>query len=157
MHSTTADWFEPQEIAPLRRLQLPCGDQVLVTKALVKDSWLIWTDALPDEEHLWDQLTGDAVESILTLAKALHAMHRNVRNYKLCEESPFTVSRWWDPTADDDYDSGRFALLKFAGLNAKELAAMIPRSSQLVLSPVSPRAPDWVEAWVQQIPLAVRP
>ena len=146
----TGDLPQP---APMRRVQLPSGDSVLVTRSLVKDSWLLWKDALPPDEELWDQLTNDAVASITALAKSLHVMHRAMKGYKQCDESPFTVSRWWDPTCkgdpDDGYDTGQFALLKFSGFNAAELNRVIPRSSQLVLTPVSPRAPDWVEAWIQ--------
>jgi len=141
----------PQPV-PMRQVDLPSGSSVLVTRSLVKDSWLLWKDALPDEEHLWRELTARAVHNITVLAKSLHGMHRVMKSYKMCEESPFTVSRWWDPTADDDYDTGCFALLKFSGMNASELNLMIPRSSSLVLAPVSPRAPDWVEAYVQETP-----
>lgn len=137
---------------PLRQVALPGTGEVLVTRALVKDAWLIWTDALPDEEHLWSELTAEAVDSITVLAKALHGMHRAMKSYKHCEESPFTVSRWWDPTADDGYDSGKLALLKFKDLTAIDLQMNVPRSSSLVLTPVSPRAPQWVEAWVQENP-----
>ena len=150
----------PQPV-PMRQVQLPSGELVLVTRALVKDSWLLWKDALPDEEHLWDELTDDAVTSITALAKSLHVMHRAMKGYKRCDESPFTVSRWWDPTckgdADDNYDSGKFALLKFDGLSAFDLSTMIPRSSSLVLNPVSPRAPDWVEAQLQDKPVHEKP
>lgn len=137
---------------PLRRVTLPCGDSVLVTRALVKDSWLQWKDALPDEEELWPQLTPEAVVAITALAKALHGMHRSMKGYKNCDESPFTVGRWWDPTGDDDYESGKFALLKFSDLTAANLRLLVPRSSQLILTPVSPRSPHWVEAWLQEKP-----
>lgn len=137
---------------PLRQVLLPSIGDVLVTRALVKDAWLIWTDALPDDESLWPQLTVSAVESVTALAKALHAMHRAMKSYKNCDESPFTVSRWWDPTADDGYDTGKFALLKFKDHSAIDLQMAVPRSSSLVLTPVSSRAPQWVEAWVQENP-----
>lgn len=142
------------DLPSLDRFTLPCGNVVLTTRALVKDSWLQWRDALPQEEELWDQLSAEAVHAIVELARCLHGMHRAMKGYKQCDESPFTVSRWWDPTADDDgYDSGRYCLMKFKDFAATDLIRAVPRTSALMLTPVSPRAPQWVEAWVQEKPV----
>ena len=84
-------------IPPIRTVLLPSADTVFVTRALVKDSWLTYADALPPDEGMWADLTQDVLNNILALGKALSAMHRHMKHYKGCEESPFHVTRWWDP------------------------------------------------------------
>ena len=135
---------------PMQQVSLPCGSAVLTSRALVKDCWITWRDALPDQEELWSHLTHEAVEEITSLARALHGMHRAMKTYKSTDESPFHISRWWDPTADDDYDTGRFCLMKFKNFTAHQLTTCVPRSSSLIFTAVSPKAPQWVEATVSQ-------
>ena len=137
---------ELPSFAPMRTITLPCGGSVLACKAVVKDSWLQWSDVLPAEDNEWS-LTNVAVGvNVINLARELSNFHKAMKNYKQCDASPFTVTRWWDPTADDGWETGRFCLFKFKGLTATELVDLIPRKSGLILKPVSPKAPQWVEA-----------
>lgn len=137
----------------VRTVLLPSKEIVPVTRALVKDSWLSWLDALPPDDGSWCDMDEDVVSNITELAAALSKLHRSMSNYKKCDESPFKVTRWWDPTADDDWDTGRFCLFKFEGLTAIELLNLLPRQSPLTLAPVSPKAPQWVEANIGQLQL----
>lgn len=133
-------------LTSMRTITLPCGAAVFSSKALVKDSWLQWSDVLPAEENEWSLFDVSVGVNVLNLAKELGDFHRSMKNYKQCDTSPFTVTRWWDPTADDGWETGRYCLFKFDGCSAAELVTLIPRKSSLVLKPVSPRAPQWVEA-----------
>ena len=101
-------------------LDLPCGTAVYLCRALAKDSWLQWHDALPEEEDQWSRLTGEVVAEIKALASGLHQLHKAMPEYKQCDSSPFTVSRWWDPDDDEGWELGRFCLFRFEGKSALE-------------------------------------
>lgn len=131
---------------PIRKITLPCGASVFSSKALVKDSWLQWSDVLPAEEGEWSLFDVEVGVNVLNLAREISLFHRTMKDFKQCDTSPFTVSRWWDPTADDGWETGKFCLFKFKGLTATELVNLIPKKSDLNLKPVSPKAPQWVEA-----------
>ena len=127
-------------------VELPCGSSVYACRALVRDSWLQWRDALPPEESDWSGLTEPIVDTIQILAKAIHQLHRNLPGYKQCEESPFTVSRWWDPEDNEGWQLGGRCLFRFKDTTALELINGLPRKTQLELVQISE---NWVEASIQ--------
>ena len=148
--------FDDLPITPIRTVKLPQGDIVYVTRALVQNSWLTYTDALPPDEGSWMDLQDYHLLNIKRLAEALSKLHRQVKGYKLCDESPFTVSRWWDPEADDGYESGRICLMRFEGLSAHQLFQLLPRKSALQLRKASSRSDHWVEAIVPSTEISPR-
>lgn len=143
MHITTE--LEPEDFLDLPEpimLTLPTGERIYACRALVRDSWLQWLDVLPPEED-WAELTEEAVHGIQELARGLHQLHRNLPSYKQCNESPFTVSRWWDPTDDEGWQDGLFCLFKMEGHTAESLISALPRKTTIKLTQ---RSTHWVEA-----------
>lgn len=125
---------EPDEdnyLPPPVMVTMPCGEDYFVCRALVRDSWLQWVDALPPDQGDWHRLTDPIVTTVQELARALHYMHRSLPSYKRCDEKPFTVTRWWDPDADDGWETGGHCLFRFTGLSSDELIDTLPRKSQL--------------------------
>lgn len=149
MHTTTE--IELDEFPKLPKpamVTLPSGESVYACRALVRDSWLQWRDALPPDQEDWVGLTDEIVRAVEELARGLHHLHRNLPGYKQCNESPFTVSRWWDPTDDEGWQQGLFCLFKFEGQTAESLIAALPRKTALKLTP---RSTHWVEATVSLV------
>ena len=149
MHTTTElELDEFPQLPPPSMVMLPSGESVYACRALVRDSWLQWRDVMPPDEEDWHGLTDDVVHAIEELARGLHLLHRNLPGYKQCNESPFTVSRWWDPTDDEGWEQGLFCLFKFEGHTAESLIAALPRKTTLELTP---RSTHWVEATVSLV------
>ena len=143
---TAIDDDDEWHLPPPVMVELPCGTSVYACRALVRDSWLQWHDVLPPEQEDWSRLTAEVVESIQLLAKAIHHLHRSLPSYKQCDESPFTVSRWWDPDDDEGWQFGSRCLFRFTGTTALELISCLPRKTQLRLTAISE---NWVEASLQ--------
>lgn len=146
MHTTIEDDDDLWNLPPPVMVEMPCGSSFYACRALVRDSWLQWRDALPPEESDWSKLTTPVVETIQALAKEIHHLHRNLPGYKECNESPFTVGRWWDPDDDEGWQLGGRCLFCFKDFSAFELIDRLPRKSQLHLLVITDR---WVEASVK--------
>lgn len=146
MHTTTEiELDEFPKLPPPVMVTLPTGEDVYACRALVRDSWLQWRDVMPPDEDDWGGLTDEVVHAVEELARGLHHLHRSLPGYKQCTESPFTVSRWWDPTDDEGWQKGLFCLFKFEGQTSESLIAALPRKTTLKLTP---RSTQWVEATV---------
>jgi hypothetical protein len=149
MHTTTElELDEFPKLPEPSMVTLPSGESVYACRALVRDSWLQWRDVMPPDEEDWHGLTDDVVHAVQELARGLHHLHRNLPGYKQCNESPFTVSRWWDPTDEEGWQQGLFCLFKFEGQTAESLIAALPRKTTLKLTP---RSTHWVEATVSLV------
>lgn len=143
---TTTEHDEDWDLPPPVMVTMPCGTDFYACRALVRDSWLQWRDALPPEQEDWERITSDVVENIQSLAKAIHHLHRSLPGYKQCDESPFTVSRWWDPDDDEGWQLGGRCLFRFKDTTSFELIEGLPRKTQLQLTRISE---NWVEASLQ--------
>lgn len=123
--------------------QTPTGERFNTCRAITLDNWLLWRDALPDNPGHWGLLRVPQFEAIVELGGRLHAMHQTLPDYRCLSDTPWTVSRWWDPFADDGWEAGERCLLRLAGYRAEQLPLdWSRRQLGLELKPVSTH---WLE------------
>lgn len=136
----------PGSTRPSDEFLAPTGQWLSTYRAITYDGWMLWKDALPDVITLWGDLGLAAYENISLLAKRIHVLHQNVENYRRLDESPFCVSRWWDPLhpegGDEHWQLGRHVLLRITSMNAKQFMAIPQRRNQLHIKPVTT---NWME------------
>ena len=124
----------------------PEGEVFYTFRSIVYDSWLIWDDALPDVLEQREELTQDIYDNIICLADSLHSFHQSLPDYRSLRETPFRVTRWWDPTERDErWNAGRAALFSVKEYSATDLVRMIQKKTDLAVTPVSKR---YVEAYL---------
>lgn len=138
----------PGSTSPADEFFAPIGQWYSIYRAVTYDGWLLWKDALPEETMLRKRLDLASFENITFLAKRIHALHQNVDNYRRLDQSPFRVSRWWDPldereNPDQHWHLGRHMLFRVAEFTAKQFMAIPQRKTQVQLRAVSV---NWMEA-----------
>lgn len=92
----------------------PIDGWLLLDRAVVYDSWISWRQVLPRGSRDCRALNEDVNNAILALAAELHAIHQLIPGYRQLGESPFQVTRWWDPAAGDPWNSGRLCIFSLA-------------------------------------------
>jgi hypothetical protein len=135
----------PFSETPWDEFQAPTGEWFYTLRAITYDGWLLWRHALPEEQMLWSALDAETFDAIQLLAKRIHALHQLLPDYRRLTDTPFTVSRWWDPNGtDDDYHRGDRMLCKIEGYTANDIVYEMPKriSTQLILRPLSKK---WME------------
>lgn len=135
----------PYSEAPEDEFCAPDGQWYSTLRAVTFDNWLIWRNVLPDDLTLWPQLTADVFETVQCLAKRIHHIHQLFPDYRRLWDSPFKVSRWWDPTDDtDEWLHGDRVLLRIQDYTAKDIQQLVPTrlKGQLYLQP---RSTNWIE------------
>lgn len=131
--------------SPREEFQGPSGEWFSIFRAIVLDSWLTWKDALPDHP-IRGPLDEEIASSITGLALRIHAAHVALPDYRRLSESPFRVSRWWDPFANDDWQTGAKVLLRLEHYSAQRFAAKIPQRLNLQ---VRSQSDQWLEIALQ--------
>lgn len=130
----------------LDELTLPDGELIYSFRSVVYDSWLNWNDALPACTEERKQLNEDICSNIIKLASNLHSFHQSLPDYRQLTQSPFKVTRWWDPTdRDERWNSGSACLFSMTDYSATDLVRLIQRKTELAVTPVSKR---YVEAYL---------
>ena len=138
-------FHDPYSESPFDEFQAPEGEWYSTQLAVTFDGWLLWKHALPDDPYLWPQLTMQAYETIQLLAKRIHAVHQLFPDYRRLDNTPFHVSRWWDPTDDSgQWLTGERLLCKINGYTAREVQTELPHRQRSLLA-IQPRSPHWVE------------
>jgi len=132
----------PFSMVPGDEFRLPTGVWWSSWRAIVLDSWLMWRDALPASEEERGQLTPLVMRRIADLARRIHFAHQQMPDYRLLQESPFTVGRWWDPYDDDEWDTGGRCLFKVEGYSADEVIRYLSLRTQPNATRISS---NWVE------------
>lgn len=135
----------PYSESPRDEFQAPNGEWYATLRAIAFDGWLLWKHALPEDLQLWPRLTPEIYGTIEVLAKRIHNLHQLLPDYRRLCDTPFKVSRWWDPTDDsgDWLDGGR-VLLRINGYRARDVEHEIPArlKGQLL---IQPRSVHWLE------------
>lgn len=117
----------PYSECPEDEFQTPDGEWYCTLRAIAFDGWLLWRHALPDDPILWPALTTEIFETIELLAKRIHNLHQLLPDYRRLSDTPFKVSRWWDPTDDTgEWLLGDRVLLKLDGYTAQDIQQMTP-------------------------------
>jgi hypothetical protein len=130
--------------SPDQEFRTPSNDWYCIYRAIIFDSWLLWSDALPEDPALREHLDQDVFDNIVGLAKRIHSFHHSLPDYKKLTGSPFTVPSWWDPTNEDlGWKTGRICLFSIEGYTSDELLDLIPKRNQLKLKRISK---NYVEA-----------
>lgn len=123
----------------------PTGEWYATLRAIAFDSWLLWKHALPDDHLLWPSLSQEAFSNIESLGKRIHNLHQLFPDYRRLCDTPFKVSRWWDPTDDSgEWICGARVLLRVNGYTAREIEQEIPARLKGQLH-IQPRSVHWVE------------
>jgi hypothetical protein len=115
----------------------PSGEWFLINRAITFDNWLLWRHALPLKRHERRQLTAPVAATIEALAGAIHAVHQTMPGYKGLDDTPFRVSRWWDPSDREGWQSGACCLFLIKGFCSADILEHGARSSSLSLQAVS--------------------
>lgn len=139
----------PGSTHPSDEFLAPTGQWLSVYRAITYDGWMLWKDALPVDRLMRQRLDAHSYDNICLLGKRIHLLHQAVDDVRRIGESPFTVSRWWDPLADpiaengEHWHLGRHVLFRMKNMTAKQFTAIPQRRSQLQFRIVST---NWIEA-----------
>lgn len=125
---------------------------LLLDRAIVYDSWLAWRHALPESRAARERLTAEAALAITALAYEVHRIHQRLPGYMRLGASPFKVSRWWDPYADDEWAAGGICLFRIDDFRGAIVKDRQEPSSQVSLRVLSEH---WVEASLISEPAAI--
>lgn len=113
----------PGSRCPSDEFQTPGGVWYSAFRAITYDNWLIWQDALPADLAERRRLEAGSYLAITALARAIHDHHQRLPEYRRLDESPFRVGRWWDPSGEAPWDSGRRVLIRHQDLEAEAFLA----------------------------------
>jgi len=135
----------PYSESPVDEFRTPSGEWYATLRAIAFDGWLLWKHALPEEHYHWSALSQEAFANIETLAKRIHNFHQLFPDYRRLCDTPFKVSRWWDPSDDTgDWAGGSRVLLRINGYTARDIQQEIPSRLKGQLQ-VQPCSVHWVE------------
>lgn len=142
--------------SPADEFRTPDGEWLYTLRAITFDNWLLWRHALPEDQQSWHLLDRPAYCNIQRLAKLIHSVHEQFSNYKRLEDTPFSVSCWWDPFDDSgQWVRGDRVLLRIKGYTALEAQREIPpRLKNSLLA--QPRSLHWIEFGLPVDPLSQR-
>lgn len=124
----------------------PAGEVFYAFRSIVFDSWITWADALPDVLEQREEITQGIYDNIVCLADSLQVFHQSLPDYRTLTQTPFRVTRWWDPTdRDERWSTGRAVLFSIKDYTATDLVRLVQRKTDLAVTPVSKR---YVEAYL---------
>jgi len=130
----------------LDQFNTPEGEVFYTFRSIVYDSWITWNDALPDIQQQRMGMNQEIYENIICLADSLHSFHQGLPDYRSLTQTPFKVTRWWDPTERDErWNRGRAALFSVKEYSATDLVRMVQKKTDLAVVPISKR---YVEAYL---------
>jgi hypothetical protein len=116
----------------------PDGQVYSTYRAVSFDNWLLWRDALPDNPALWCRLELPQYQAITELGRRINVMHQAMPDYKRLSDTPFTVSRWWDPLDDEEnWHTGSRCLLRIGDYTINQLPLELADRQGLDVMPVS--------------------
>lgn len=119
----------------------PSHGWYLLSRAIVHDSWLSWRLAIPDDRYARRSMPLHVSTSIAMLAHGIHGVHETIPGYEDLDDNPFHVPRWWDPSADDEWNTGCRILFRIQGLSASMFEAAAhekyPRNPPIEIKTVS--------------------
>jgi hypothetical protein len=135
----------PCSESPADEFQTPSGEWFTTLRAIAFDGWLLWKHALPEDPLLWPAMDHDVFVTIEALARRVHSLHQLLPDYRRLTDTPFAVSRWWDPTDDTgEWLTGERALLRINGYTARDVEQEIPPRLKGQLK-IQARSLNWLE------------
>lgn len=99
----------------------PVDGWLLLDRAITYDSWISWRHALPSDRQGRNAMTSSVSDAIAAVAEAIHELHQRMPGYQRLDRSPFAFPRWWDPRADDEWQTGRCCLFRLEGSRSRDL------------------------------------
>ena len=96
----------------------PLDGWLLLDRAVVYDSWISWRHVLPRGSRDCRTLKPETNAAILALAGELHAIHQRLPGYRDLGQSPFRVTRWWDPHGGAPWAGGGFCIFSLDGCSS---------------------------------------
>lgn len=135
----------PFSESPADEFRTPSGEWFCTLRAIAFDGWLLWKHALPDDILLWRDLNDDVFNTVEALARRIHNLHQLLPDYRRLSDTPFKVSRWWDPTDDTgEWCFGDRVLLRINGYTARDVSQEIPSRLKGQLT-IQQRSLNWIE------------
>jgi hypothetical protein len=126
----------PYAYRPENEFFHPFDGWLLMERSVVFDSWISWRHVLPIGRRDCREMTAEINQAILTLAGGLHQVHQRLPGYRDLGESPFRVSRWWDPFAEYPWNTGGTCVFRLDGCTADQFIALwSPSDSPVELEP----------------------
>ena len=136
----------PHSQSELDEFCTPDGEWYYSFRSIVYDSWITWGDALPPTIDERQHLDNNVYANITELAAALHAFHISTPDYRALTQTPFLITRWWDPLdRDERWSQGRACLFSLKDYTATDLVRAIQKKTDLAVVPISRR---YVEAYL---------
>ena len=124
----------------------PDGQWFYTFRSIAYDSWIVWHDALPPTLEERAGLDVEIYCNICALAASLHSFHTSAPDYRTLSDSPFQITRWWDPAdRDERWSKGRACLFSMKDYTATDLIRMVQKKTDLAVVPISKR---YVEAYL---------
>ena len=75
-------------------------------------------------------LDAETFKNIVQLGGSLHCFHQSVPDYRQLSQTPFNITRWWDPSdRDERWSTGRACLFSLKDYSATDLVRMIRENS----------------------------
>ena len=136
----------PYSHSELDEFLTPDGEWFYSLRSVVYDSWITWHDALPPTLEEREELDAETFKNIIQLGGSLHCFHQSVPDYRQLSQTPFNITRWWDPSdRDERWSKGRACLFSLKDYSATDLVRMIQKKTDLAVAPISKR---FVEAYL---------
>ena len=128
----------PYAYLPENEFFHPIDGWLLMERSVVFDSWISWRHVLPDGYRDCQAMTAEVNEAILVLAAGIHRVHQKMPGYRDLGESPFHVSRWWDPRSEQPWSSGTTCVFRLEGCTSDQFIDLwSPDGSSIDLTPAS--------------------
>jgi len=139
----------PGSEQPSDEFLTPTGEWYSIYRAITFDNWLMWKHALPEEPAQRRRLTAEVFHEVQALARRIHELHTTMQEYRRLADTPFQVSRWWDPDGEEPWRCGRRVLLRHKAFTAKQFMRYKPQRSPLKARIVSEH---WMELELTPLP-----
>jgi hypothetical protein len=104
--------------------RFPGGRWCYLHRAIVFDSWLNWSHALPARRSEQVQLRSEQVRNIATLARLITTAQGRLSKLR-AKECPFLVHQWWSPN-DPKWSHGRRCVIEITPREADEWLPLLP-------------------------------
>lgn len=99
----------------------PTDGWLLLDRAVTYDNWITWRHALPAAHSARQRLSQPVAQAIAALAHELHLIHQRLANYTELSTTPFLIPRWWDPYAEDQWNTGGICLFRIEDVATQEI------------------------------------
>jgi len=137
-------------VAACDKFKHPISGWLLADRSIVYDAWISWRQALPPDPSHRALLDCQTSNAIMTLAWGIHEVHQRFADYQRIGDTPFHISRWWDPDAEWDWATGQRCLFRIEGSDSEAFIRLHrPETSPITVTAASA---SFLEAKLKRFP-----